>query len=65
MADVTEREAYLGLINALKSASEFSRILGLKRGDMRWIRVRGMLDQCGDNCTKLFHKAQSGNGIQH
>lgn len=65
MADINEVQAFRGLIESLRNASEFSRILGLKRGDMRWIKVRGMLDQCGDNCTKLFNKAQGSNGVQH
>jgi hypothetical protein len=57
--------AYRGLIDSLRKSSEFARAIGLKRGDMRWIKVRGMLDQCADNCTKLFNKAQNGTGTQH
>lgn len=60
MADITEREAYIGLLDSLRKAREFSRALGLKRGDMRWIKVAGWFDQCEDNCSKLFEKAKNG-----
>lgn len=63
MADVTERELFLALINSLQTAREASRGLGLKRGDMRWIKVAGMMDQCKDNVTKLFDRAQGQRGI--
>ena len=50
-------------MDSLNKAREFSRCLGLSRGDMRWIKVAGMMDQCKDNVTKLFQKAQNGAGI--
>ena len=62
MAEINEMEAYRGMIDSMKKSSEFARILGLKRGDMRWFKVRDMLDACTDNCTKLFLKRQNGGG---
>ncbi len=62
MASITDREAFLALINALQTARESCRALGLNRGDMRWIKVAGMMDQCKDNATTLFSKAQRGDG---
>lgn len=63
MATITDREAYLALINALQTARESCRALGLNRGDMRWIKVAGMMDQCKDNVTKLFDRAQGNRGV--
>lgn len=51
------------LLEGLAKAREASRGLGHKRGDMRWIKVAGMMDQCKDNVTKLFDRAQGQRGI--
>lgn len=63
VAETTEKELYIMLLDGLAKAREASRGLGLKRGDMRWIKVAGMMDQMKDNAGKLFQKAQRGDGV--
>lgn len=54
MADVTEREAFGALLNALQTARDSARAIGLLRSDPQWIRVAGLMDQVRDNSTKLM-----------
>lgn len=57
MADMTEREAWNGLLDAFTRMRDFSRALALLRGDQRWLAIAGISDQCKDQCTKLFTKS--------
>lgn len=58
MAEVTERELWNALQNALRVMRDSARGLALKRQDQRWLAVAGIADKALDTCQKLFTKSQ-------
>ncbi len=58
MAEVSERELWSALQNALGVMRDSARGLALKRGDQRWLAIAGIADQAKDSCQKLFTKSQ-------
>lgn len=57
MADITEREAWNRLQEALLAMRDSARALALLRRDQRWLAVAGIADRCKDSCTTLFTKS--------
>lgn len=63
MADINEREAYVGLQDAFKRMRDFSRALALLRSDQRWLAIARIAEQCEDSTKQLFTKsARQGSG---
>ena len=50
------------LKDSLDRARTCASGLALKRMDTRWSKVASMMEQCKDNVTKLYNKAQNGSG---
>lgn len=62
MADISEREAWNGLVDAFKRMRDYSRALALLRSDQRWLGIARIAESLEDNCKKLFTKsARQGN----
>lgn len=57
MADMTEREAWNGLLDSFARMRDYSRALALKRGDQRWLAVAGLADRAKEVATQLFTKS--------
>ena len=58
MSHLTDRQAYLALIDHLMGARDAARSLGLMRSDTRWIQIASMFDQIKDKSTLLMQKRQ-------
>lgn len=58
MANISEREAWAGLLDAFNRMREFSRALALLRSDQRWLAIAGIADTCKTNAEKLFTKSR-------
>ncbi len=56
MANVSERELFVKLIDTLAQARDCMRGLGLSRNDRRWIGAAGLIDRIKDNATHLMQK---------
>ena len=63
MANISEREAWTGLLDAFARMREFSRALALLRGDQRWLAVAGLADRCKDMAEKLFTKSSRQGSV--
>ena len=59
MAQISEREAFTGLIDRLTASREYCRVLGLHRNEEDWIKLAGLFDQIKDKATKLMHTPRS------
>ena len=59
MANVSERELFVILQDALLTARDASRGLALHRGDARWLTAAGLFDQLKDNTVHLFTKGRA------
>lgn len=57
MANISDREAFLALVNALATARESARALGHLRSDERWIVVSRIFDRTKDRVEELFTKS--------
>lgn len=57
MADINEREAWTGLLDAFKRMRDFSRSLALLRSDQRWLAIARIAEQCQDSATQLYTKS--------
>lgn len=58
MADINEREAWNGLVDALKRMRDYSRALALLRSDQRWLAITNLSERMLDNCQRLFEKSK-------
>ena len=57
MADISEREAWNGLLDAFKRMRDYSRALALLRSDQRWLGIARVAESCEDTCKALFNKS--------
>lgn len=58
MADMSERELWLRLVEALTHMRECARGLALHRSDQRWLAIASIADQTRDSAEKLFQKSR-------
>lgn len=58
MADINEREAFVGLQDAFKRMRDYARALALLRSDQRWLAIASIAEKCGDSAEQLFTKSK-------
>lgn len=59
MAEVSERELFVRLLDGLHASRESCRGLGINRMDEDWIKLASLFDQIKDKATKLMHTPAS------
>lgn len=63
MADISENQAFLTLINSMQMGRDAARALGLLRGDERWMAVAAIFDRTKDTAEQLFTKSRRQGSI--
>lgn len=61
MAAISEREAFLMLVNANRTGRDAARALALLRNNKDWVRIAAFYDQINDKVVKMIDRKERAN----